>query len=344
MFNPKFDYTNKLIRNISTISELVGSLKEQRFPKPVLLEMLSKARALSVYSSTTIEGNSLPLTDVKKILKNKPKNARASEKEIINYNKALIELNKQINTGDEISINHNFINNIQKEVTKDLVTGSNLGNYRNVPVFVNDPRKNETTYLPPDHSDIMRLMKELIEFINSNKSNIDYLILSGIFHKQFVIIHPYFDGNGRTARLVTKALLAHMGLDTFNLFSFENYYNNNITRYFEKVGVRGNYYNIKDNIDFSDWLEYFTEGIIDELLRVKDLLSKPISLKSKLEDHHKMIINLIKEYGVIKDSDYAKHTSRSKASRALDFQKLQDLKLIERRGAGRSTHYVRKGG
>lgn len=65
-----------------------------------------------------------------------------------------------------------------------------------------------------------------------------------------------------------------MSLNTFYLFSFENYYNQNVSRYFQEVGVLGNYYEIEDKIDFTSWLEYFTDGIIDELLRVIKELEK----------------------------------------------------------------------
>src|SRR5258708_31665791 len=115
-------------------------------------------------------------------------------------------------------------------------------------------------------------MEDLVTFTNVNREKIDSLILAGIFHKQMVIIHPFMDGNGRTTRLITKVLLAAMGLNTFNLFSFENYYNQNVTKYFKTVGEFGNYYDLIGKIDFSNWLEYFTEGIIDELLRVEKLL------------------------------------------------------------------------
>ncbi len=47
-----------------------------------------------------------------------------------------------------------------------------------------------------------------------------------------IIIHPFIEGNRRTTKLTTKVLVAAMGLNTFNLFSFENYYNKNITKYF----------------------------------------------------------------------------------------------------------------
>ena len=138
--------------------------------------------------------------------------------------------------------------------------------------MVNDPRTGNPIYLPPDVEDVKPLMKNLVDFISEHRDQIDALILAGIFHKQMVIIHPFMDGNGRTTRLATKVLLAEMGLDTFNLFSFENFYNKNVTRYFQTVGEFGNYYDLVEQIDFTPWLEYFTEGLIDELLRVQKLL------------------------------------------------------------------------
>ena len=151
------------------------------------------------------------------------------------------------------------------------------------------------------------------------------------------------DGNGRTTRLATKVLLAEMGLNTFNLFSFENYYNKNVTKYFQIVGEFGNYYELADKIDFAPWLEYFTEGIIDELLRVQKLLPEVgISPETKLQPYHLKILEFIKEKGFIADRDYAKLVDRAKATRALDFKKLIDLGLIARKGKGKATYYVLK--
>ena len=151
------------------------------------------------------------------------------------------------------------------------------------------------------------------------------------------------DGNGRATRLATKVLLAEMGLNTFNLFSFENYYNKNITKYFQTVGEFGNYYELVDKIDFTSWLEYFTGGIIDELLRVQKLLSDVgISPETSLQLHHLKILEFIKEKGFIADRDYAKLVNRAKATRALDFKKLMNLGLISRIGKGKATYYVLK--
>jgi Fic family protein len=341
MFNPKYKYTKEIVDNIGKIRELVVSLNERRFPNTVLTSLERNARVLSTFSSTSIEGNPLPLTDVKKILKTRPDSIKDTQREVLNYNEALEELNEKLEEGD-IEFSHELVLDVHKMVVKDLIPKTQTGRYREQPVFVNDPRTGKTVYWPPDDSDVKALMDELISFVNQVDSKTDSIIKAGIFHKQFVIIHPFIDGNGRTVRLFTKVLLAQLGLNTFNLFSFENYYNSDISEYFRKVGVFNNYYDIVNDIDFTKWLEYFTNGIIDELERVSELLPKATSLEDRLEDHHYKIIDLIKDKGLIKDSDYAKVTDRSRSSRILDYRKLVDLDLIERKGKGRGTYYILK--
>jgi len=89
MFNPKYKYTKIIVDNIGRIRELVVSFNEKYFPNTVLVNLERDARALSTFSSTSIEGNPLPLTDVKKILKTRPENIKDTQREIINYNDAL---------------------------------------------------------------------------------------------------------------------------------------------------------------------------------------------------------------------------------------------------------------
>jgi len=335
----KYTITQKLLANIKRIAALVTELNNKQFPNVIKMEFERRARELSAYSSTSIEGNPLPLTEVKKILKNKPKNLRDSEKEVVNYNQALEKLNSQ----PKARLSLKLILEIQKDITKGLLDKYRCGYLRQEPVFVNNPRSGKTVYWPPDHQNVKPLMEELINFISRNKDNIDSLILAGIFHKQFVTIHPFIDGNGRTARLATKVLLAAMGLNTFNLFSFENYYNRNVGKYFEKVGVLGNYYDLKKELDFTPWLEYFTDGIIDELLRVKKELEKEIvSPETALKAHHKQIIKYIGENGYITDKIYSTITKRAKPTRNIDLNKLIKLGLIEKKGKGKATYYQLK--
>lgn len=342
MFVPKYTITETLLKNIKKIVSLVHHLNERRFPEPVLVKLLNDAQIISTYASTSIEGNPLPLTDVKQILKNKPENIRDSELEVINYNSILKEIDNRLKK-ENISLSLDLILHIHHKITQKLIPYFQSGHLRKEPVFVNDPRSGKTIYWPPDHQEVPVLVKELVGFVNTDKNKIDPLILAGIFHKQMVIIHPFMDGNGRTTRLVTKILLSSMGLNTFNLFSFENYYNQNVTKYFKMVGEKGNYYEICKNIDLTPWLTYFTDGIIDELLRVeKQLPVLAASPQTELQPYHHKILSLIKKGGFTTDRQYAKLIKRAKATRRLDFNKLIKWGLIVRKGKGKNTYYVLK--
>ena len=177
-------------------------------------------------------------------------------------------------------------------------------------------------------------------FVNQNVGKIDPVILAGIFHRQNVIIHPFIDGNGRTTRLLTTAILGRSG---FEIFSFEDYYNRNITRYFKAAGLEGDYYDLKDQIDFSRWLEYFAEGLLDELRRIIKLLPEQSAPKPRLEPHHHQILDYINDRGSITQREYGAISDRSLASRKLDFEKLTQLNIIEAKGVGRGTYYLLAG-
>ncbi|MEK7587900.1 MAG: Fic family protein [Patescibacteria group bacterium] len=342
MLQPHYTITHRLLEHIKRINTLVGELNNRRFSSIVLAAFEKTARTLSTYASTSIEGNPLPLTEVKKILKSRPIHIRDSEREILNYNQAFRELSERLNK-QAISLSLSLIVHIQQQVTNELLPSFESGKLRQKPVVVNDPKLRKAVFLPPNAQDVKPLMGDLIEFVDKNNKIIDPLILAGIFHKQMVIIHPFMDGNGRTTRLATKVLLAQMGLNTFNLFSFENYYNQNVTRYFQTVGEYGDYYELKDKVDFTVWLEYFTEGIIDELLRVQKLLPETgASPQTQLQTHDQTLLNYIKENGFIKDKNYAELVDRAKATRTQDFKRLLSLGLIDRKGKGKATYYMLK--
>lgn len=339
MFSPKYNISPHLLQNIKRIAALTEELNNKRFPKLILLEMERSARAVSAYSSTSIEGNPLPLTEVKKILKTAPAHIRDTEREVLDYNKALEYLDALAKSGkNKISIP--LILSIQKMVTEGLIEKYRSGKIRNESVFINNPRTRQTVYFPPDADEANSLLYELVDFSVTNEKVLDPLIVAGLFHRQFVIIHPFMDGNGRTARLASKVLLALMGLDTFNLFSFENYYNKNITQYFKKVGLYGNYYDLKNKVDFTGWLEYFTDGIVDELLRVKKELEKESrAIQPRTRPEFVKLMEYVAENGSINEKEYSQFSERAKSTRALDFKHLVEQGIFERFGKGKNTFY-----
>lgn len=337
MFKPVFQLNNALLNNIVRIKNIISELNDMKFPDLVLARFEKDSYAISAHASTSIEGNPIPLTDVRKILKNTPAHIRDTEKEVLNYNKALEYLSTLVSKPKPIT--NAFICNIQATVIDSLLPKKHVGTYRVDPVVVNNPQTRKIAYIPPNASDVRSLMGELIQYLEKEFDTTDPLILAGIFHKQFVVIHPFMDGNGRTARLVTKYLLARMGLDTFQLFSFENYYNQNVTKYFSSVGVSGDYYDIANEIDFTHWLIYFTDGIIDELLRVQKLLKSTLT-PLRFTEHEKAIITYIKKNGSIRKREYATITTRAHSTQILDLKLLIQKNIISRQGKGKSTYYV----
>lgn len=338
---PKYTISNKLLSTIREIGESVGELKSFHLTDRDLAKLEVEARELSSYASTSIEGNPLPLTDVKRLLKTQKENVRDTEREVLNYNKALQSLYADVRSS-KFKLNIKTLEKIQRQVVHGLMDNpAHCGALRKAPVIIRNPRNvDEVVFIPPDSEDVNKLTGDLLKFIDSNIGKIDPIILAGIFHRQCVIIHPFIDGNGRTTRLLTTAILGKARLDLFEIFSFENYYNRNITRYFKAVGLEGDYYDLKDDIDFTAWLEYFADGILDELRRVRKTLPEQSAEQPRLEPHHRQILDYIKEHGSITQREYGTISSRSLASRKLDFNKLLKLGLIKVESTGRGTYYV----
>lgn len=340
-WQPKYLISNKLLLTIREIGESIGEIKAQQLSDATLAKLELNARELSTYASTSIEGNPLPLTDVRRLLKSSKEAVRDTEREVLNYNTALLMLHDSIRQS-QFELNIETLEKIQSQVTVGLMDNpSHYGALRQDPVIIRNPRKvDEVVFIPPDAKDVRPLLSSLLDFVNQNIDKIDPVILAGIFHRQSVIIHPFMDGNGRTTRLITTALLGKTGLDLFEIFSFENYYHSNITRYFKAVGLEGDYYDQQGQIDFSVWLEYFADGILDELRRIVKLLPQVSTSMPRLEPHHQQILEYIGQQGSITQREYGAISSRSLASRKLDFDKLIQLKRIEAKGVGRGTYYV----
>ncbi len=110
---------------------------------------------------------------------------------------------------------------------------------------------------------------------------------------------------------------------------------------FKHVGLVGDYYDYQDNVDFTDWLEYFALGVLDELSRVeKNILAIKNTIPTPA--HYQVVLNYLAEHHHISQKEYAKISPRSLAARKKDFTKMQELGLIEIKEGGRNTYYVVK--
>ncbi|MCF6234751.1 MAG: Fic family protein [Rhodobacteraceae bacterium] len=338
MFDPRYTIRPRFLRTIREIGEALGMIRASNLSEARLARLTHAARALSAHASTSIEGNPLPLTDVKRLLKDAPAQARDTEREVLNYNRALEWVQSRVKSG-RFELSTSTFETVQGMVVEGLMENPyDVGHIRQKPVIIRDPRvADSTVFLPPDHGDIADLCDAMFAYLRDNVDELDPILSAGLFHKQAVIIHPFMDGNGRSTRLMTTGILGMSGLDVFPIFSFEEYYNRNVTRYFRMVGEQGDYYDLKGGAEFSNWLEYFAEGILDELKRVQKSLPAG---QPRLELHHRLILEHIAEHGSITQREYGQISGRSVASRKNDFARLVELERIRQVGGGRSVYYV----
>lgn len=338
-WQPNYTVTDRLIFTMRRIGEIIGGFSALEIGAEAMALLEVEARAVSTHASTSIEGNPLALTDVKRLLQGNPAHIRDTEREVLNYNRALRKIHDDVAMG-AFRLEPATMAEIQAMVVDGLMDNpDHVGKPRREPVLIRDPRRpGDVVFIPPNHQDVARLLQELCDYISERSRVADPILLAGLFHRQFVVIHPFMDGNGRTARLLTTAILGQSGLDIFRIFAFENYYNRNISRYFQSVGVQGDYYEQEQALDFTVWLEYFADGILDELQRVRGSLPETAPAP-RLDGHHRRLLAHINEHGSITQREYGRISNRSLAARKQDLQKLLALGMIERHGAGRSTYY-----
>src|SRR5260370_3910536 len=117
-------------------------------------------------------------------------------------------------------------------------------------------------------------------------------IRAGIAHYQFATIHPYYDGNGRTARLLTTLILHLGGYDLKGLYALEDYYARNLQSYYEalSIGPSHNYYMGRADADITPWVTYFIEGVATSFEKVRDEASRESSRGG--QDHSRLFRKL----------------------------------------------------
>ena len=128
---------------------------------------------------------------------------------------------------------------------------------------IKDSRTKKIVYMPPEAKDVGPLMHEMITWINKS-TDIPCPLVAAIAHYQYATIHPYYDGNGRNARLLATLLLHARGYGLKErIASLEEYYARNLSAYYEAltIGESHNYYMGREDADITKWIEYFIEGM-----------------------------------------------------------------------------------
>lgn len=345
MFNPKFQITNDILKNIGKIEaakEVINDapllpLWEKQFREDAIIR--------TAHHGTHIEGNQLNLSEAKDILLGKDIIGRARDvQEIINYRRVLDVIEDEANRGIA-RITESLIRKLHKTVVHKILDPSQAGEYRVKQVVIRNSETGEITFRPPAAVEVPYLMREFLYWVNkANDEELHPILTAGIAHHELVRIHPFIDGNGRVGRGISTLVLFLGKYDIRRFFSLEEYYDKDAVTY---------YHNLQKASagDLSSWLEYFTLGVAIEFERVKNKilkLSKDTYLKEKLggkqvfiTERQTKIIEYIQSIGYLQNQVFGElFTDVSEDTVLRDIKDLIDQGIIKKVGKTKAARYI----
>jgi len=268
--------------------------------------------------------------------------ARRIKKKLQNY----VEVLEYIDSLEESNtITENILLEIHRLTVKDILPDTSAGNYRKVRVVVGNPKTGKITYTPPESEEVPLLTRSLLEWLNSEEA-FDLLpaVQAGISHYKIARIHPFLDGNGRTARALSTLILTKRGFDTKKFFAHEEYYNEDRQAYYSALAdadAKGG--------ELTGWLEYFLFGIAVEISRVENTvkkLSSDRSMKEKfgqigLSNRQIRAVGYLKEKGEITNREYQELCDVSQPTANRDLQDMVDKNCPQAKRQKRPANNLR---
>ncbi len=248
-----------LNKSIENQCDLVAAMARRNyiFEGSVFESMAEEAVIDEAVYSSLIEGAFTSRKEAVKFIHAQAEPVNKAEQMVRNNYHALTYVLEHL---DE-PITEETINNIAKIVTRSA-SEIEVNGYRSGPVYIND--SNGVVYMPPESKAVPEMMGQLIHFIHNSK--LHPVLKACIAHFYFVYVHPFGDGNGRTARALSYMMLLQSGYDFFRYFSISDIV----------AKERGKYYRAMKNVEISDGdMTYFIDFYSDMLARTVQ----------KMEDH-----------------------------------------------------------
>ncbi len=267
----KVTLTNDIFKKISAIDENRFLLGTVELPTITRNKLRKNSKKKSSYASNKIEGNPLTEKQANDALESDShKHFLKPEQEIRNYYSALTLLEEKLKNKTPFS--SQLVLEVQAIVEKGA-SKEKIGLRGQMPpgvlFAVYDTESGSPEYIPPEYSDIPPLLDELVEYVNTTDDH--PLIIAAVVHYQLVTIHPFEDGNGRTARLMSGYILDLYGYGFGGIGSLEEYFAYDSDEYYSslQMGLPVLYYSGRDNPPHPEiWINYF--------LRMVELYSKKV--------------------------------------------------------------------
>jgi len=338
MYKPHFSITNNILKYVAAIDTAKGiidnspliPLWERNFQEDAVLRQ--------VHHSTAIEENALNYTEVKRVLNGETiiASRKRDIKEIINYRKAIELLDTKTS-----KLEVDYILLLNKVLLTDILPEEKIGKLRDTNVYLISSRSNEIVMEPPEADEVPEALKDLVDWYNLS-DDIHPILKAGILQYEITSIHPFIEGNGRTARLLSTWSLYTSGYQINRFFSLEEYYDKDTKSYYAALA------SADESNDLTIWLEYFTKGLVIEFERIKhkveslsyDGLKKKFIGQIALTERQIKIINFIQERGILQNKDFIDLFPNISDDTVLrDLKDLMDKKIIKKVGKTKGTKY-----
>lgn len=341
-FQPIFTISNAIASSLTAIERTRGFLEAAKLSDEWVAKMQARALILEAHHTTHIEGTHLSLDQSKKLLSGEKLSGVDAEdvRELLNYRRAFEFVSEYVFSQGPIS------EGLIREIHGRLVSGvrgdsAQPGEYRTVQNYVANSITNEIIYTPPAAFDVSILMSELVHWLRQERT-IPPVLIAGIAQFQLVHIHPFLDGNGRTARLLSTLCLYRSGYDFKQLFTISEYYDRNRQEYYKALqSVRNN------NMDMTTWLDYFTTALETQMHEIQIKGSHVIKLdilviKYQLNERQKQAIGALlaredQDFTIQDYESFCPGVNRRSLQR--DLSDLIQKKLVSQKGIKKAARY-----
>ena len=298
--------TNDILNKILEIEKNKDALNLAKIPINLSNKFRKNTKKRSSYASNHIEGNPLTYEQADAAIESKNRHFLKPEQEIRNYYLALELLEKKLKNKEPISLK--LILEVQKQIC-DGEPKEKIGLRGAMPPGVLFAVWNDDgtpAYIPPEYSEVLDLLNELIQYIN--ESNDHPLIKAAVIHYQLVTIHPFEDGNGRTARIISNYYLSLNGYGFKNVGSLEEYMSYDIDEYYDSIQMNLPvlYYDGRNDPPHPEiWINYFLKVFS---LYASKVLSIALKETSNIENERllhlsnkaRMFLEYLKRHNILK--------------------------------------------
>jgi Fic family protein len=262
-WHPHYSLNPAIARALMEIEAARAVVEHIPLSATVEAELRRRARLRSTHFSTRIEGNRLTLAETEQVIEGRRADFHGRERdvsEVRNYWNALVRVEEW--AAKKLPLTEDLIKRLHALVEKGARAKPTP--YRNGQNVIRDSVSGGIIYLPPEAKDVPALMAGLVDWVKgAEKEGLPAPLVAAIVHYQFVTVHPYYDGNGRTARLLATFILHRGGYGLHGFFSLEEHHARDLEGYYSALVTHPhhNYYEGRADADLTGWLAYFVKTL-----------------------------------------------------------------------------------